>query len=167
MKLLLKVTKCAKRNWNILIFILVLFFVTFFALNYTNLSGLNIRQLQVNKIPDNKMINKWDSDSRSLELNNNQKNNNTLLNILLPDKLLHGKSQNEIKNENQVTRLYAIDQSGLGDNSKVIQCDNKLEVELVSGSEENANFTYFLNAVPSDVTNKKLFTGGKRHCKRE
>ncbi|RNA02007.1 glycosyltransferase family 10 [Brachionus plicatilis] len=68
--------------------------------------------------------------------------------------------------ENETKRFYAIDGSGMGSvNKGLIKCSKNLEVEIIGMHKDyhKADFSYFLNSVPSRENINAFNKGNKTH----
>lgn len=158
------------RKKDAFLFILLLFLVTYLAINYLNLMSFSKSfKDAVIETDDSQIKNKL--IIRGRELSNRDKSIDTKKTTKPKDKINTEDARKErpVKQQDnkdqgdKKTRLYAIDHSGLGDNSRLIDCSSSLEVELVPDNVDKANFSYYLNGVPPGVENRKQLADGKRH----
>lgn len=157
-----------RRFKSYLSILLLTFFLTYFAINYINLppNENKAHKYDIAEKSKDKNLNQNNFDRKLIELPKELKKENPvvkneLLTIDNNENLLPKVDDNDAK---VLKRYYAIDGNGLGAvNREVIKCSEYLEVEVVNSGFDKADFSYFLDSVPSRSNIKAISRDKKRH----
>jgi hypothetical protein len=148
-----------KKNFLYLVLILVLFF--YFLINYFDPTLLNESNYKYNKkiIRKNGNYNKINPKNEIKNKIQNYSENDSIKNKINHDRLNELNTSKESINTNITKNLrmryYAIDGNGLSSvNTIITKCVDGIEIE-VTNDIKKADFSYFLNSVPS-IRNKEL-----------